>query len=84
MTPLAAYLQEQGWDDAGRDCWAKHQSMEPSLVLRWLAGATPEQLQRIRAEAVDVIRAVDNALNGVLCRAKTRSTKSGVPWWNSE
>lgn len=67
MSPLAAYLQEQGWDDAGRDCWAKHQSMEPSLVLRWLAGATPEQLQRIRAEATDVIRGCDIELDGRLC-----------------
>lgn len=59
---LCRKLEQLGWDDAGRDCWAKYQGPEPSLVFRWIGGATAQQLLRARQEAQELVRAIDYAL----------------------
>ena len=62
-TPVTRYLEARGWDDAGRDCWCKYQGADPSLVVRWLVeAATPAHLARLRAEAVELIAALDVGL----------------------
>ena len=59
---VKAYLESKGWNDRGRDCWAKYEGTDPSLVLRWLANADITQLKRVRHEARELIYALDAVL----------------------
>lgn len=63
---IAKHLLARGWNHAGRDCWAKYQGIEPSLVLRWVAGITPEQCHRLLSELEDLRSAVQGALDSEL------------------
>lgn len=62
LTRVTSYLTARGWTDAGRDCWCKYQGIDPSLVVRWLANADAQQLARLRAEAQELIAALDTVL----------------------
>lgn len=58
MPSLSSQLQSAGWNDAGRDCWVKHQGTEPSLVLRWAQEVTLEDARRLMEELNDLKRAL--------------------------
>jgi hypothetical protein len=63
---LGNYLRVRGWDDAGRHCWSRGQSTEPSLILRWTDGLTLDGCRRILGELQDL----QSGLQAILQQSK--------------